>query len=51
MVGCPNPTVSDRVVHHVVGDDLGLSRVHGFRPDLYQGTGGNNIAMQLVIDG
>ena len=24
---------------------------HGFDPDLYSGTGGNNIAMQLVIDG
>ncbi len=24
---------------------------HGFDPDLYHGTGGNNIAMQLVIDG
>ena len=28
-----------------------LIAVHGFDPDLYQGTGGNNIAMQLVIDG
>lgn len=24
---------------------------HGFDPDLYNGTGGNNLAMQLVIDG
>ncbi|MEO8587871.1 MAG: M36 family metallopeptidase, partial [Flavobacteriales bacterium] len=24
---------------------------HGFDPDLYHGTGGNNIAMRLVIDG
>lgn len=24
---------------------------HGFDPDVYNGTGGNNIAMQLVIDG
>ncbi|MBL0129111.1 MAG: M36 family metallopeptidase [Flavobacteriales bacterium] len=28
-----------------------LIGVHGFDPDLYNGTGGNNIAMQLVIDG
>ncbi len=28
-----------------------LIDVHGFDPDLYNGTGGNNIAMQLVIDG
>lgn len=24
---------------------------HGFDPDLYNGTGGNNVALQLVIDG
>ncbi len=24
---------------------------HGFDPDLYNGTGGNNIAMQLIMDG
>ena len=28
-----------------------LISVYGFDPDLYNGTGGNNIAMQLVIDG
>ncbi len=28
-----------------------LVEVHGFDTDLYNGTGGNNIAMQLVIDG
>lgn len=28
-----------------------LIDVYGFDPDLYNGTGGNNIAMQLVIDG
>lgn len=28
-----------------------LINVHGFDPDIYNGTGGNNIAMQLVIDG
>lgn len=30
---------------------LALIEKHGFDPDLYYGTGGNNIAMQLVIDG
>ncbi len=29
----------------------GLIDEHGFDPDIYNGTGGNNIAMQLVIDG
>ncbi len=28
-----------------------LINVYGFDPDIYNGTGGNNIAMQLVIDG
>jgi hypothetical protein len=28
-----------------------LIDAHGFDPDIYNGTGGNNIAMQLVIDG
>jgi hypothetical protein len=28
-----------------------LIGVHGLDPDIYNGTGGNNIAMQLVIDG
>ncbi len=28
-----------------------LIGVYGFDPDIYNGTGGNNIAMQLVIDG
>lgn len=28
-----------------------LVGVHGLDPDIYNGTGGNNIAMQLVIDG
>lgn len=28
-----------------------LINVYGFDPDLYHGTGGNNLAMQLVIDG
>ncbi len=28
-----------------------LINVYGFDPDLYNGTGGNNLAMQLVIDG
>lgn len=28
-----------------------LIDVYGFDPDMYNGTGGNNIAMQLVIDG
>ncbi|MCP4440211.1 MAG: PKD domain-containing protein [Aureispira sp.] len=28
-----------------------LIDLYGFDPDLYNGTGGNNIAMQLVIDG
>ncbi|WP_034259750.1 T9SS-dependent M36 family metallopeptidase [Altibacter lentus] len=28
-----------------------LIDVYGFDPDVYNGTGGNNIAMQLVIDG
>lgn len=28
-----------------------LIAVHGFDPDIYNGTGGNNIAMQLVLDG
>lgn len=28
-----------------------LINVYGFDPDIYTGTGGNNIAMQLVIDG
>ncbi len=28
-----------------------LIALNGFDPDLYNGTGGNNIAMQLVIDG
>ncbi len=28
-----------------------LIALYGFDPDLYNGTGGNNIAMQLVIDG
>ncbi len=28
-----------------------LIDVHGFDPDIYSGNGGNNIAMQLVIDG
>ncbi|MCB1229489.1 MAG: M36 family metallopeptidase, partial [Verrucomicrobiae bacterium] len=28
-----------------------LVSAHGFDPDLYHGTGGNNLAMQLVIDG
>ncbi len=28
-----------------------LIDVYGFDPDLYNGTGGNNLAMQLVIDG
>ena len=28
-----------------------LIDVYGFDPDIYNGTGGNNIAMQLVIDG
>ena len=29
----------------------GLIDQHGFDPDLYNGTGGNNVALQLVIDG
>lgn len=29
----------------------GLIDQHGFDPDIYQGTGGNNIAMQLVMEG
>lgn len=29
----------------------GLIDAHGFDPDLYNGNGGNNIALQLVIDG
>ena len=29
----------------------GLVAVHGYDNDIYNGTGGNNIAMQLVIDG
>ncbi len=29
----------------------GLIDQHGFNADLYQGTGGNNIAMQLVMEG
>ncbi len=29
----------------------GLIEEHGFDPDIYNGTGGNNIALQLVIDG
>jgi extracellular elastinolytic metalloproteinase len=28
-----------------------LINEHGFNPDLYYGTGGNNIALQLVMDG
>ena len=28
-----------------------LIGVYGLDPDIYNGTGGNNIAMQLVIDG
>lgn len=28
-----------------------LINVYGFDPDVYNGTGGNNLAMQLVIDG
>lgn len=28
-----------------------LINVYGFDPDIYYGTGGNNLAMQLVIDG
>lgn len=28
-----------------------LINVYGFDPDIYNGTGGNNIAMQLVVDG
>ena len=28
-----------------------LSDVYGWDPDLYQGTGGNNIAIQLIMDG
>lgn len=28
-----------------------LVEAHGFDPDLYSGTGGNNLAIQLVIDG
>lgn len=28
-----------------------LVEVHGFDPDVYNGNGGNNLAMQLVIDG
>ncbi len=28
-----------------------LIAVHGFDPDVYNGTGGNNIALQLVIEG
>ncbi len=28
-----------------------LIDVHGFDPDIYNGTGGNNVALQLVIDG
>lgn len=29
----------------------GLVQYYGFDPDLYRGTGGNNLAIQLVIDG
>jgi|GEM_PF-998128 len=29
----------------------GLIAQHGFDPDLYTGTGGNNIALQLVVEG
>lgn len=28
-----------------------LMNIHGYDPDIYNGTGGNNIALQLVIDG
>ena len=28
-----------------------LVEVHGFDPDIFNGTGGNNIAMQLIMDG
>jgi len=28
-----------------------LVNAHGFNPDMYHGTGGNNIAMKLMIDG
>ena len=28
-----------------------LIEVHGYDPDIYNGTGGNNIALQLVMDG
>ena len=28
-----------------------LVTAHGFDPDLYNGTGGNNIALQLIVDG
>ncbi len=28
-----------------------LVDIHGFSPDFYNGTGGNNLAMQLVMDG
>jgi hypothetical protein len=52
--------IADQPVAHGVGFVWGtmlwevywnLVEVYGFDPDLYHGTGGNNIALQLVIDG
>ncbi|MDX2286948.1 MAG: M36 family metallopeptidase [Bacteroidia bacterium] len=59
-----NPVTYDYIkymtVPHGVGFVMGsmlwdlywkLADAHGYDPDLHHGTGGNNLAMQLVIDG
>jgi len=59
-----NPLTYDDIAFHSVPHGVGtvwctmlwdlywaLSDVYGWDPDLYHGTGGNNLAIQLVMDG